>query len=229
MACVLAAHDACWAIGRPTSLREFIAAPAGQQASLPRPGRRWRPAFAEFRPEGAELAREFGSLVNERGLARPLEHRAPSPLLPPTAALAAVLDSLQRNDYPETDAGARVRPWQGREPSVGWQEFRGALHTPPLDVLLDCDSWRALTPIEFPSQRHESRAIQVVEVMARRRGGAAPSQQSQSQQSQPNEERGAAGGGLRSYVFTFCLERVGEGPARGCWHVTGCRMGNYGA
>ena len=46
----------------------------------------------------------------------------------------------------------------------------------------------------FPRQRAGERALQAVEVLAARRPGD------------------AAGSGVRPYKFTFCLERVEQGP-----------------
>jgi hypothetical protein len=51
------------------------------------------------------LASEFSAHLNQLSLKMPLQHRRPSPLDPPTAAVAAQLDALQINDWPEPDAG----------------------------------------------------------------------------------------------------------------------------
>lgn len=40
--------------------------------------------------------------------------------------------------------------WQGREQWVAHKEFAHALHTPPLDVLLNCDSWQVKLASEEP-------------------------------------------------------------------------------
>lgn len=45
------------------------------------------------------LASEFSAHINELSLKAPLQHRRPSPLDPPTAAVAAQLDALQINDW----------------------------------------------------------------------------------------------------------------------------------
>lgn len=146
---------------------------------------------------GDSLASEFSAHLNQLSLKAPLQHRRPSPLDPPTAAVAAQLDALQINDWPEPDAGvqtalafakpyeceqlltavpyqansssssvmsnlpssaperrgdsssstewsgARVRSWAAQEQWLTPQEFRQLLHSPPYDVLLGCDSWRA--------------------------------------------------------------------------------------
>ncbi len=54
---------------------------------------------------GQQLASDFASLVNSLGVHSPLANRRPSPMLSPTAAVAAQMDALQMNDWPETDAG----------------------------------------------------------------------------------------------------------------------------
>eukprot|EP00775_Hariotina_reticulata_P008697 gene8697-8878_t len=58
-----------------------------------------------YEGRGDNLASEFAAHLNQLSLKAPLQHRRPSPLDPPTAAVAAQLDALQINDWPETDAG----------------------------------------------------------------------------------------------------------------------------
>jgi hypothetical protein len=69
---------------------------------------------------GDELASEFAQHINLLSLKAPLQHRRPSPLDPPTAAVAAQMDAMQINDWPEPDAGVHtaVRPAPGWW--VGW-------------------------------------------------------------------------------------------------------------
>lgn len=57
---------------------------------------------------GRELASEFSQLVNSAGIASPLANRRPSHMLPPNAVVSAQLEALQRNDWPEPDAGVRA-------------------------------------------------------------------------------------------------------------------------
>jgi len=57
---------------------------------------------------GDQLASEFAAHVNQLALKAPLQHRRPSPLEPPTAAVAAQMDALQINDWPEPDAGVNT-------------------------------------------------------------------------------------------------------------------------
>eukprot|EP00879_Flechtneria_rotunda_P021727 GHRR01022911.1.p1 GENE.GHRR01022911.1~~GHRR01022911.1.p1 ORF type:complete len:251 (+),score=99.09 GHRR01022911.1:309-1061(+) len=57
---------------------------------------------------GDNLASEFAAHLNQLSLKAPLQHRRPSPLDPPTAAVAAQLDALQINDWPEPDAGVQT-------------------------------------------------------------------------------------------------------------------------
>ncbi|KAF6261300.1 hypothetical protein COO60DRAFT_1625392 [Scenedesmus sp. NREL 46B-D3] len=86
--------------------------------------RPWQPAFGQpyrsswcrvqsqhFSFEGAggdRLASEFSAHLNQLSLKAPLQHRRPSPLDPPTAAVASQLDALQINDWPEPDAGVQT-------------------------------------------------------------------------------------------------------------------------
>ena len=57
---------------------------------------------------GTALAAEFSQHINETGMRRPLAHRGPTPMLPPTAVVAAQMDALQMNDWPEPDSGVRT-------------------------------------------------------------------------------------------------------------------------
>jgi hypothetical protein len=57
---------------------------------------------------GDQLASEFAAHINQLALKAPLQHRRPSPLEPPTAAVAAQMDALQINDWPEPDAGVHT-------------------------------------------------------------------------------------------------------------------------
>ena len=57
---------------------------------------------------GTSLATEFSQHINAAGLRTPLSHRSPTPMLSPTACIAAQMDALQINDWPEPDAGVRT-------------------------------------------------------------------------------------------------------------------------
>ena len=57
---------------------------------------------------GTSLATEFSQHINAAGLRTPLPHRSPTPMLSPTACIAAQMDALQMNDWPEADAGVRT-------------------------------------------------------------------------------------------------------------------------
>lgn len=60
---------------------------------------------------------------------------------------------------------------------------------------------QAASPLVFPSSRHRAKAVCAVEVAPR------PAQ--------------------RGQLFTFCLERVEQGPLRNCWLTVGVRVGDY--
>jgi hypothetical protein len=190
--------------------------------------RRLNPLYAQTNEDSdTPLDAQFARLVNERdaGLSpNSIERRAPSHLLSPPLAVAAILNALQRNDWPDIDAGVETafsftKPWTdgGELPSPGatkkvhaWtametfldlKEFSNHLHSPPYKVLLDIDNWHASSPLLFPSSRSENRAVQAVTVKSGREG--------------------------RSYNFTFCLEKQVLGGMKGCWLVSGVRQGDY--
>lgn len=266
---------------------------------------------ASTRPEeedaaaGQALASQFWSRVAQAGLAPMQASRLPrpSPLLSPSAVVAAQLDALQRNDWPAEDSGVqaafaftlpmlaelpqqlrgperRVRSWKASEAWLSWPDFHAQLHT-VYGLLLNCDSWRTASPLQFPSSRQSNKAVQAVEVVrwappddARQpsleedagalpeapsqeeapaagpapqagagpvppKGGSSISGGSKGSGSKSSGSSGgggaaarrgaaaAAGGTTRSYTFTFCLERVAEGPYKDCWLVWGVRPGNY--
>lgn len=175
-------------------------------------------------PEKNDLASEFARLVNETGMQQHSPQQ-PSHLLSPTAAVAAVLDALQRKDWPSSNAGISVafaftkpqpeegttpasappsrprRSWAATERWLDLKSFQDELTRPPYMTLLEFDSWRAASPLVFPSSRNEGRAVQAVVV-------------------QQDE---------RDYAFSFCMERSQTGSLRGCWLVTGVRQGDYGS
>jgi len=184
------------------------------------------------------MAAAFAAHVLQSGAASPSQRRKPSHLMPPTQVVEAQLDALQRNDWPESDAGIAVafafsKPhdaesllpgeissgaaaaWGGSERWLREPAFKDQLHSPPFDVLLGCDSWQLTSPMSFPKQREGQRALQVVSVKAQRRPGdpllgVGPGQES-----------------LRQYFFTFCLECISQGPYKGCWMTVGLRVGDY--
>jgi hypothetical protein len=181
--------------------------------------------------EGSDnnLDTQFARLVNERDAAglspSSFQRRGPSHLLSPPTVVVAILDALQRNDWPDIDAGVetafsftkpytdggelpspgapkRVRTWAALENFVDLKEFSNLLHSPPYKVLLEIDEWHASAPLIFPSSRSENKAVQAVTVTS-------------------NKE------GRRRYNFTFCLEKQVIGGMKGCWLVAGVRQGDY--
>lgn len=181
-------------------------------------------------PAGADLARDFSKFINETGAVTPLKTRRPSHLLPPTAAIAAQLDALQLNDWPERGAGIhtaflfskphgceslitgpalpdQARSWYGKEAWLSLEEFTSMLQSVDYRPLINCESWQATSPMVFPSTRTGERAVQTVEVMA-----------------QPSASQAAS---KRAHTFTFCLEHITQGPYKGCWMTVGLRLGDY--
>ncbi|PRW39229.1 solute carrier family 40 member chloroplastic [Chlorella sorokiniana] len=167
----------------------------------------------------------------------------------PPACIAAQLGALQRNDWPEQDAGVqtafmfampqgaeellaaqappqRVRSWGAREEWLSMSDFSNALHSSPYALLLNCDSWRPCSPLVFPSRRHQDRAVAAIEVVA-----AAPQRQPQQQQQQDGrlgqQQAGSDAGQQQRQqrqTFTWCLERVQQGPLKNCWLTVGVRQ-----
>jgi hypothetical protein len=90
-----------------------------------------------------------------------------------------------------------VRSWKAEEEWLTWPRFHALMHV-SYNPLINCDSWRSVSPLVFPSTRHENKAVQAVEVRARHR------------QPQPGPGAGADAT-LRSYTYTFCWERVSSG------------------
>lgn len=181
-------------------------------------------------PQGADLARDFSKFVNEKGAAPPTHNRRPSHLLPPTAAVAAQLDALQLNDWPDRAAGiqtaflfskpygcedmvtgpplpSHARSWHGKEEWFSLSEFTSMLQSEDYRPLINCESWQATSPMVFPSTRIGTRAVQSVEVTSPSREGMKAAK--------------------RSHTFTFCLEHVTQGPYKGCWMTVGLRLGDY--
>lgn len=179
--------------------------------------------------EGQGLASEFSQFVIDKGLKAPLKDRKPSHLLPPTAVIAAQMDALQMNDWPEADAGVRTafafakppdaanvlpgeashtraRSWTGKEEWLTWTEFSDLVHSNPYNILLNCEGWQEVSCLNFPSKRFE-RAVQAIEVIQREHGEG------------PHQ---------RAHRFTFLLDRVKEGAYKDCWMTVGVRYGDYG-
>lgn len=244
---------------------------------------------------GAALAHQFAAYLSAAQVPELNRDRAPSPLLSPSATIAAQMDALQRNDWPEPDAGISVaflfalpaeaekmvvgeaskgrraggvRSWGAKEAWLDAQDFSTLLHSPTYAPLLGCDSWKPAGRLVFPQTRVGERAVQAIEVRAPRlrppqgavddgtagssagdaevevaqrslaqqwgqhAGSRAPWlwQGGDEQEEQQGEEAQLPVGAtprLRSYVFTFCLERVASGPLRDCWMTVGVRQGDY--
>lgn len=81
------------------------------KARLPGLASEVRSAFSEIDhvwPAGRDLASDFSRYVNEASITGVSDGRAPTPFMSPTTVIASQLNALQRNDYPELDAGASV-------------------------------------------------------------------------------------------------------------------------
>ncbi|GIL66621.1 hypothetical protein Vafri_20107 [Volvox africanus] len=194
----------------------------------------------ECKGGGGNLGEVFNQFVFLKGIKSPAaagQRLNPSPLLPPTAVLEQAMSMLQRNDWPEPDSGVlaafnltlpakdghesrTVRSWQAAEEWLSWERFHALLHV-SYNPLINCDSWRMVSPLVFPSERFDNKAIQAVEVRARPRQGRtlAPAG---THAASPDVTTA-----LRSYTYTFCWERVESGSFKDCWLISGVRVGNY--
>ncbi len=70
----------------------------------------------------------------------------------------------------------------------------------------------------FTGSRYTHRAVQAVQVEAPvTRGSDTTSDQGAVASTQQT----------RQYTFSFCLQQIEEGPAKGVWYTVGVRVGNY--
>lgn len=170
---------------------------------------------------GKHLAAAFDSFVNQKGF-KVLKTRAPSALISPTAVIAAQLDSLQMNDWPEPDSGIltafafskvqpgleqahsanRVRTWAPEESWLTREEFVRLLHEPPYEYLLDNEGWAASSALVFPLPTSDQYAHQSVLVRKTLCGRTHP----------------------RQFAFTFFLERLSVGRHKDCWMTVAVRF-----
>lgn len=76
----------------------------------------------------------------------------------------------------------------------------------------------------FPSQRHQSKAVAAVEVVPASTAAAAAAAAAEA-----GGGEGAAGEqqAAGKQLYTFCLERVTQGPYKNCWMTVGVRVGDY--
>lgn len=173
---------------------------------------------------GSELAAKFSQYVMDKGFKQPQIDPQPSHLMAPTTVIEVQMDALQRNDWPDTDSGMKTafaftkppdtetsvpgqafhthaRSWFGKEEWLDFKDFVAMVNSSPYNILVNCERWKTVSELVFPSRRAE-RAVQAIEVVSR-------------------EEK-------RSHRFTFLLERIQQGPYKGCWMTYGVRYGDYG-
>ncbi|GBG71854.1 hypothetical protein CBR_g10792 [Chara braunii] len=155
-----------------------------------------------------ELAREFARLINEKQTSRPFEVR-PSALLPPTA----VVEALVRP--PVTAA----RSWEAAERWLRLEEFSAVLHQPPYSAIIGCCHWEVASPLQFHGPG-DKRAVQAVKITSSSRAESGTGKGEGEGEGMVREEE-------RTFVYTFCLEKVEAGAYRGCWMVVGARVGDY--
>jgi hypothetical protein len=137
-------------------------------------------------------------------------------------------------------APQRVRSWAAHEEWLAFADFSNQLRSPPFLPLLNCDSWQVsalvrrachlvvaaiaspgleqlldlscccvcvplpLQPasqLVFPSSRHKNKAVFAIEL--------------------------GVGEQQRRQLYTFCLEKIEQGPFKNCWVTVGVRVGDY--
>ncbi|EFJ48218.1 hypothetical protein VOLCADRAFT_117703 [Volvox carteri f. nagariensis] len=189
----------------------------------------------------------FNQFISLKGIKSPaaaVQQLNPSPLLPPTAALEQAMTMLQCNDWPEPDSGVQaafnftipaaegpeagaVRSWMAGEEWLSWPRFHAMLHV-SYNPLINCDQWRVVSPLVFPSERYDNKAVQAVEVRSRPRQPWQPeAERSNCSRTGSGTETRSTSSALRSYTYTFCWERVESGAFKDCWLISGVRVGNY--
>ena len=139
-----------------TPLRSTLGASRVQKGS----GSRGRVARGRCHREesgaGEKLASEFSQFLLKHDV-QSLPRR-PSHLMSPTLVVASQMAALQRNDWPEVDAGVmtafafskpldeigakRCRTWFAEERWITLEEFSEMLHRHPYAALIDCDAWQ---------------------------------------------------------------------------------------
>lgn len=111
-----------------------------------------------------------------------------------------------------------MRSWKAAEEWLSWSRFHALLHV-TYNPLINCDSWRVASPVIFPSERFDRKAVQAVEVRAAPRRQAAVQSRSLVDTTSGTKadegiscENNGSTAALRSYTYTFCLEREDNGP-----------------
>lgn len=194
--------------------------------NLSRPRPSTRPRLPPLRSKGdSSLEAEFSRIVAEKEMEPLSSRRSPTHLMPPTAIVSAVMEALQRNDWPVQGDGVKVarrftmpedatsptaptestlrRSWRAKEAWLDVDGFAMELQRSPYEDLLACDEWRVARPLVFLGKGGDrNRAVQVIDV---RRDGM-----------------------HHTARYTFCLERVPKGSLRDCWLLVGVRAGDYG-
>lgn len=179
---------------------------------------------------------EFARLLNER---RPNTTQVitPSHLHPPPTVLAAVCSALQRNSYPNQDAGidtafAFTKPYTEPSSTTG----SNSSSTPPLPNLTASGrrarSWSA-TEAWYTKQEF---SLQFTSTTSPYRHFIECDEWEFSSQlifpQKRSEQRSIQAVRVRTednklHTFTFCMEKEEHGPLKGCWFVVGVRIGDY--
>ena len=88
---------------------------------------------------------------------------------------------------------------------------------------------QAVSDMKFLRTRSGEHAVQAVSIQARQASidGAIEGSEGADRGWRRGGFLAPQRSGLRSYTFTFCLERVAKGPYKDCWMTVGLRCGDY--
>eukprot|EP00798_Chlamydomonas_sp_ICE-L_P024008 gene24008-9581_t len=156
------------------------------------------------------LTEEFSRFVNRESISHPSKNRKPSPFMSPVSVVEAQMDALQRNDWPDTDAGVAV----------------AYLFSEPLEVDKILRAQPA-SPLVFHDTRKGNLAAMAVHVVPNK---SAPRTDRGDLHTDAIIEASLASGNasdVHEHTFTFLLELIDEGAYKGCWLTVGVRSGDY--
>eukprot|EP01023_Acetabularia_acetabulum_P027562 TRINITY_DN2606_c0_g1_i10.p3 TRINITY_DN2606_c0_g1~~TRINITY_DN2606_c0_g1_i10.p3 ORF type:complete len:208 (-),score=13.12 TRINITY_DN2606_c0_g1_i10:210-833(-) len=168
------------------------------------------------------MVSEFWQKANELNIKEPMRDRKPSPLMSPSATIEAQMYALQMNDWPEPDSGIttafefckpqnleesvqhidtrKVRQWAAFEEFLNLKGFLQMMQELPYNVLINCSQWQSKSQVIF-TNKSGNKAVQAIQVTS-------------------NQSR-------QEFTFTFCMEKILQGPYKDCWLTVGVRVGDY--
>jgi hypothetical protein len=142
-----------------------------------------------------------------------------------------------------------VRSWAAQEEWLPWADFSNQLHSPPYAPLLNCDSWQVgwalvvaqdavlvcfvIVPEHWGKVVAEASSLRTAS--PDRSTSCFPAFQPASQLVFPSSRHtnkavcaiAVKSAAQRQQTFTWCLERVLQGPLANVWLTVGVRVGDY--